>query len=1072
MVEFVYGRHPSKKTEYILEKMKETLKNGKRAVLIIPEQQALYWDTLAAEKLDPTDAFNVETVSFTRLANSVFRRFGGTAGQYVGEGEKAILMWNAINAVSPLLAVFNSPERRERYVPLMLSTVSELKLYGISGEDLTEAADRMEGAVGSLPARLRDLSLIFSAYETMLLSEYDDPDDILKALERILSENDYFSGADVFIDSFYTLTPKEMKVVQCILSQADNTLITFPINENERDLPETEHINSYIKALARSVSRLGLELKVSSCKEDKKEVFSFLLSHLWDFGAEPYEKKCDDVCIVKCSDRYDEASLVAARIKELVANGASFGDIACIAADFNSLRGITDTELERHGIPVYVSGRTPVTSQPALRLLLAAGAVARGSWRREDVICALRTGLCDLSPDEADAFEIYTEKWNIQGRKKFCIPDGWAMNADGYTETESHWAAKLLELANSAREKLVPPIEAFCESLPGTLSDVCAAAYKLLCDFGVYDRLCQEVALLEGEGRLADAQKKSQVWDAVCRVLDTMAGTVPDAVVDAGSFVALLVRIADTCTIGTIPDGIDRVYLGDVDSVRLNDIKHLVILGARSGEFPRVPAENGFFSDNDKKALLSLGVELSPDTARKQKEEMFRFAKAVCSPSETLTVMIPSDSSGNHPSLGALRLMSLLPGARVLDFTGAEAERIVRTAGKLSASYERGELCADGDGISGEAKNRVFDRDITLTQSRIECFTACAFQYYCKYILKLDEGNDARLRPAEVGTFVHAILENFMRESVKEGSFPFDEATVIGRCDRLIAEYRQRTLPADCDGYVEYLFSRLTKSIKLFALSLNEEFGQSSFAPYSFEQPVGFSDELPSRPISLDNGHKMTVRGIIDRLDIMRRDGKVYVRVADYKTGSKKFSLNDVMNGHNIQLLLYLFAICDMPSDCAFSKKIAPNGEKIVPAGAVYFSARPGDILSDDILAEKDAEDFALSSISRTGIVLGDEEVIEAMDKEKKGRYAPAYVNDKGVLKGTFAEGEEAYEPIKKSLDAFLCKVGNELTRGDAASLPVGYKSSSPCQYCTMKPLCRHGKEKNTKLKEGDENNG
>ena len=113
MVEFVYGRHPAEKTEYILTKMKEALRDEKKVVLIIPEHQALYWDTVAAQKLTPTDAFNVETVSFTRLANNVFRKFGGAAAQYVDEGEKAIIMWNAINSVSHLLTVFNSPERRK-----------------------------------------------------------------------------------------------------------------------------------------------------------------------------------------------------------------------------------------------------------------------------------------------------------------------------------------------------------------------------------------------------------------------------------------------------------------------------------------------------------------------------------------------------------------------------------------------------------------------------------------------------------------------------------------------------------------------------------------------------------------------------------------------------------------------------------------------------------------------------------------------------------------------------------------------------------------------------------------------
>lgn len=1071
MIEFIFGREATQRTEYIIEKMKKCLSENKKAVLLIPEHQALFWDTLTAKRFAPTDAFNIETVSFTRLADSVFRRFGGSAKRYVTDSEKLLLMWSAINSVSEGLKVFDRTSREDRYVPLMLRARSELKLYGIGDEDIAAAAEKLEGEKGSLSGRLHDLALISSAYDTLLHSSYDDPEEIPDALIDVLSCNDYFSGSCVFIDSFYTLTPKEMKVVRCIMSQADDFSATFAMSRADRELPHLSFVFDYVKDMARCASSLGYEIKITDTHDTRKEEFAYLSRSLWNFGAEPYDKETDAVTVIKCPDRYDEAAIAAARIKDIVKSGASFSDIACVCADFESLRGITDAELSRHGIPVYVAGKTPVTSQPAARLLMAAtGIVARG-WRREDVIAAARTGLCSLTPDEADALEMYTDKWSIRGKKRFCTPDGWEMNADGYSETQSRWGIELLSLANRAREKLIPPIEAFSEAFPGKIKDICSAAYKLLCDFQVYESLKEETAALEKAGRFADAQKKSQVFGVILRLFDTLALCVPDGVCDAPRFLSLLSRIGETLTIGTIPDGIDRVALGSVGNVRLDNIKHLIVLGAKSGEFPRVPKDDGFFSDNDKKVLREMGIELSPDSRSRQNEELFRFGETVSAPAESLTLIIPADGTECHPSLGALRILKLFPHSRTLDFTVPEGEEAIRKGTANEDEENLYPLSADRDRVTGKAKEKLFDRDISLTQSRIECYTACAFSYYCKYILKLSEGDRAELRPAEVGTFVHAILENLIKEISETSSFPVEEEKLYGLCDRLIEDYRTRIVPDGEAGQTDYIFNRLSESIKLFARSLNEEFAQSSFEPYSFELPVGFSDDLPAEKRPLENGHSLTVRGIVDRVDVYRRDDNVYIRVADYKTGSKSFSLKDVLKGHNIQLLLYLFSLCNMPKDCSYRKTLAPNGENILPAGAVYFSARPGDILSDNLMSDDSAEDYALDAISRTGIVLGDLDVISAMDKDISGKYAPVSIGAKDNLKGSFAESIDAFGEIEETINSFLTETGNSLTGGCAGSIPRGYKSSSPCEFCKMLPLCRHNEHAPTDIQKGDKEN-
>ncbi len=1056
MTEFVFGRHAAKKTEYVLGKMRSSLSDGKKVIIIVPEQQALFWDTVTAESLPPKYAFNVETVSFTRLADNVFRTFGGTARKYITDSQKTLLMWNTVVSCSDRMKSFRSLDREDRYAPSFLRFISELKLYSVSPADLLDAADRL-GNAGTLPDRLRDLALIYSVYDEMLHRSFSDPAEIPDVLCETLRQHDYFSGCSVFIDSFYTLTPKELKIAAEILRGADDVTVTFAISEEDRGGPDCSFVWDYVKDMASICSRLSLDPKKTDAADGKVPELSYLCANLWDYSAQPYVSATDRITTVFCSDRYDEATLAAAYIKKLVAGGASYSDIAIAASDITPLRGITDTELQRCGIPVYVSGKTPLTSEPAFKLITAALSVIGSGWKKESLTAFLRTGLTGATPDMCDAFEKYTDIWNINGKRLYC-GDDWGMNPDGYTEAVSEWGTELLALANGAKNVIVPSLEAFGESFGGNVLTICTAVHKLLCDFDVYGGLCREVAALSREGDISRAQEKSQVWDAICSLLDTVAGIIPDAACDPYRFASLICKVAETCNIGTIPDGIDRVVLGSASGMRLDGVKHLIVLGASSGEFPAVPREDGFFSDRDRALLEEAGIKLSPTGEKKLSEELFRFRYALSAPEETLCVMIPTEGGEPRPSVGASALIRLFPGRKHYNFTSAAAAEALHSFAGMGTVKSDVPLCADGDRIAKEAADSLFGKTLQMSQTRLEDFNDCPFKYYGKYVLHLDEGKTADIDPADVGVFVHAILENFVRESAEAGTFPVPDDIIISRSERLVSRYVASVCPDTLSSRRDWLFRRIHKSIDLYAHALSEEFAQSRFVPYRFELPVGFDPSLPVKPVELSDGGRMFLHGIVDRVDILRENGKVYLRVADYKTGTKKFHKYDVMNGRNVQLLLYLFSLCDCPGNCTFRKELAPGGEEVLPAGAVYFSAKPGSTSHSRMVDGEEAKRIAEENISREGIVLSDRSVIEAMDAEISGRYAPVTLNSDGSYskRSSSVETLEGFREIENAMTRSLAGIGDRILRGEANSDPQVTKDRDPCEYCSMKAFCRH----------------
>jgi len=1079
VVEFVYSLGRQEKRRYILEKMKAALSCGKKILLIAPEQQALMWDSLVASELPPSAAFKVETLSFTRLADSVFRRHGGCAKNYITEPKKALVMWRAISSVRDSLKVFGRG-REDRYVPVMLKAVSEARLYSQTPATLMAAADVLfeEKREEGIASRLHDLSLIWAAYDVLLHESYDDPEEISDALCAVLESANCFESTTVFIDSFYTLTPKERNIAARIFRDADETVVTFALSAEDRDSIHTEHIRAHKNLLAKTAQRMGQDVKIVSLSEEgSTPEIEYLKKNLWEYTASAYEGECQNVKIYTCGDRHDEASVCAARICELVRGGARYGEIAVVAADIEALRGITDTHLAAMGIPVYISAKSDLSAQSAMRLIISACRVAAYGWKREDVISCAKTALTGLTAEQCDAFEKYADKWRLRGKKAFCC-EGWNMNPDGYTDRLSDWGAELLRLANDARDILVPPIEELSHHLRGTVRRAAEAVFELLCHFGVYSQIKDEAARLRREGRGAEAQEKEQVWSAVISVLDTLVEAAGDTMTDALRFAHLLERTASAMEIGTIPDSLDRVVLSGAGSARLDGIRHMIILGACEGEFPATPGDNGFFTQRDKDVLAPLGIELSPGMDSRRSEELFRFYAAATAPSETLSLIIPQNDGGSvkHISSGALRIMKLLPGAEIKKDAHLDYEFLVQN--ERSAKYylpvlkntEEGaaiELVTGEKRVEGEkmsvtlefipeaVADEVFGEKMLLSQSKLECFKDCPLSYYLKYVLNLDDGEDVKISPSDVGNFVHKILEDFLGEvKARNIDYPIDEAWTAETAERLIADYIKAVSPENAGKRLSYLFSRVTRSLMLYIASLNREFAQSAFRPYDFEMKVGTS-ALPPLEIPLGDGSVMSLIGIVDRLDSYKDGDKVYIRVADYKTGSKKFKLEEVVEGRNVQLLLYLFSICGCP-DCDFRRRIAPNGEELVPAGAVYFSARPGEATSATPVTREDARDIVEKAISRTGIVLRDEHIIRAMEPLGEGKYIPASFKKDGTLSArSSVASREEMDGIRDALCAAIAQAGEKMKSGECSASPEDHDGRSPCEYCKMRPVCR-----------------
>ena len=396
MINLIIGRAGYGKSTVLCDMIKKEILEGERElVLLVPEQQTVLWETKMTKMLPTSSNLRLEITNFTRLSNSVFRECGGLADTVIDEGSRTLLIWRAMISVFEHLRVYNR-EHEERSIPHLMNAIDELKSSGVSpmeAESALRALIEERGGAGGkregdLISRLSDAVTVYAAYEEILHGEYIDRGDLLSNLARTLESCDYFDGKAVFVDSFFSLTAAEERILYRIMSSAEDVTLTFacPPDANEqRSEIQFGEVREYLKKVISMASRLGLEINKTELTENKRHVGSPILAavekHIFNYtSADPEagDALADEVKIIKCADRFDEAEACAAIIERLHREGYRNSDIAVVAGNMTSREGILDTVLRRHGINCFMSEPGSVSTSPAVRLVLSALGVAAG----------------------------------------------------------------------------------------------------------------------------------------------------------------------------------------------------------------------------------------------------------------------------------------------------------------------------------------------------------------------------------------------------------------------------------------------------------------------------------------------------------------------------------------------------------------------------------------------------------------------------------------------------------------------------------------------------------------------
>ena len=1068
MIRFIYGAHGSGKTEYITERIAEDCAAGRRAFLIVPEQEGVLAERRAAERLPASSALCFEVLNFTRLCNRVFREYGGLSAKYASEGMRLVTMMRALRACAPLLSVYrNAAMNDPSFAAGMLSAVDELAACGITPGGIDAAASSLPDA--SLSARLSDISACASAYRE-LLGGGADPSGRMERLIEVLKSERFFAGANVYIDSFSGLTGIQHEAVAEIMSQAASTTVAVPLESPDSD-PGIDGISRkrMSSRLRRDAAATGIRTETVLTGEQKRTRYADLAAagRLWT--AFPEEGARDgSVTVAAASDIFEEAEYAAAEAGKLLRAGMRCRDIVICVRDPDRYRGILDTAFEDAGIPFWSSGKHPLSHTAPARLLLSVLKILTGGWRREDVSAFLHTGLSGISDSDLGIFDSYTEKWNING-SAFTRGD-WQMHPDGYSGDMSPEDEDRLSRINGVRKSVCDMLLKLSEELSaaGSCGEICLSLYRFLGSLGVAGNMRSRAASALEAGRRDEAVKLAGFTDGLVSCLEELCDCYGGAPAPALSeFTSALSLMLDAKRVGSIPATADAVTLAPADVFRADGPRCVMLLGVAEGSFPAAPPSRGLFSDPDRELMSECGLPLSSDPESDASDELYYFSRAAASASEKLIVVTRAGAI----STAVDRLLSVLPGLRVSgcfadDFTDRfTSERTAMGYLPLLTGTPLGSAVAAA--LSGASRMTVRDRDSSLedispstaaavfgkqmylSESALAEYYDCPFKFACGRLLKLDRvcGQRAYFSFDSVGNYMHSVLEHYLREIYlsRGGVFPEgdEKAALLSAISESVKNGIAPGGSGSLSASVKHMTGRLDALSDAVTSRMADELSASDFVPRFFELKIG-GGGFPATVFDLPDGGRASLIGKADRVDVMEKDGKAYVRVVDYKTGRKFPSGSAYTDPKTMQLPLYLLSLSASP-------RVSENffGMPAVPSSFYYLFClpeKPESATSD----AGEAERLVAGKIKRLGRYI-DGGAGAGTDSPEDGG-----TPKKGKAAGTAAEFSAATE---EELRGIFSGAAENLTAA-AVSMRKGMTAARPaspdsCKNCPFAAVCR-----------------
>ena len=1108
---FYFGPSGSGKSHRIYEEIMQRAAQepGRNFLIIVPDQFTMQTQKDLVMRSDRGGILNIDVLSFGRLSHRILEEVGTKEMPVLDDTGKSLVLQKIAADLKEQLPAMGSLLHKQGYIHEVKSAISEFMQYGISTQDMDKLIASAEKR-GALAMKLRDLKTLYRGFQDYIRDHFITTEETLDVLRRSLVKSKILPDSVVVFDGFTGFTPIQNRLIQELMRVCEETIVAVTIGEEEDpyQMDGEQKLFHLSKKTVADLVKLASEAEVTRGEDvfvkggpnrfTEAPALCYLEQNLFRYQYEPYTEKQCEIRMFEALSPREEVHQTALYIRKLIREeGLTYRDIAVVIGDLEGYASYVEAEFGQLEIPCFLDRTRGIVLNPMIEYIKSVLQLYIRDFSYDTVFHFLRSGMADISREEIDELENYVIRTGARGYRTysrlFTRKTEEMQQGSGQEDTER--AEETMERLNRIRQQFADTVEILHMAPRAKAGEYVDHLYDFLEQNQVQQKLLNYQQQFEQEGDLAKAREYAQIYRLVMDLLDQIYELLGEEEISLQEFADILEAGFGEITVGTIPQNVDRIVVGDMERTRLKQVKVLFFLGVNDGNIPKNASKGGISSDMDRQFLIESGTEMAPSPRQQMYIQRLYLYLNMTKPSERLYLSyakVNSDGKGIRPSYLIDTVRKLFPqlaveypqnrsrleqiegrqeGARYLaeelreyaDGTLREEER--QDFYLMYRAYEadpegRDRLTAAAfrrykeSGLSRIVARALYGRQLENSVSRLETYAACACRHFLQYGLSLQEREEFGFEVSDMGNVYHAVLENFAGKLAESGRtwWDFDEnfatQAIKEAVEGYAATYGETVLYSSARN--EYAITRMSRILTRTVLTLQQHLKQGSFQPDDYELSFRFAEDLDSIHVDLSEEEKMHLQGRIDRIDVSEDAEHVYVKVIDYKSGNKKFDLAALYYGLQLQLVVYMNAAMELES------RKHPDKE-IVPAALLYYHIDDPTIETPVELTQEQINEEILTKLRMNGVVNSDPAVVERLDRflQDKSKVIPVEKKKDGSFSARSGIlSREELHVVSAYVDTKIRQIGREILDGKIAANPYEKGNEEACTYCAYKKVC------------------
>ncbi len=1148
MLRFCFGASGAgKSTTVFQEIIDRSFEEKNRDFLIIVPDQFTMQTQKDVVKMHPSHAImNIDVLSFGRLSHRIFEEVGLSSFSVLDDVGKSLILRRVSDILGDKLPVIGANMHKPGYIDEVKSTISEFMQYGITDKDIEKLEEGASGR-GALCSKLKDLRLLYSEFHKYIAGKYITTEETLDILCSAVAKSELIRDSVIVFDGFTGFTPIQYRVIRELLRSAREVIVTITIDTKE-DIYSGQYDEQELFMLSKKTV-LDLEkLEYGLAQEEMRSVgtlpdfgtwrqlkdrskdivirdehvkrlianpsLSFLEENLFRYNTNKYQDIPAGLEIFEAQTPETEVRQTLIKIADAIRNeGYAYRDIAIVCGSLEEYGELIAKSAARFGIPVYIDQNISLMLNPFIEYITSALNIIISGYRYEDVFHYMRSGMTSFSKEDTDLLENYVRALGVNGSKQWNdrftrrMPTHFKVRRKD--EDVSEFEIARMEKLENMRSMMSSELGVLNKVKNATAKEI-ADAIKTFIEAGhCKEKLLEYRDMFLEKGNLKKAKEFEQIYDKVMALLTQIGDLISSDKLTLTEFRDILNVGFGDIEVGTIPQDVDRIIVGDMERTRLKEIKLLFFIGVVDGAIPSNAGTGGIISDIDRQFLvdLSTGVELAPTPRQQMYIQRLYLYMNMTKPTDKLYLSyseLGNDGKSRRPAYLVPKLLQMYPEISISrpENGSFESQNVsfsdsITNAAELVRKYAAG-LCDDeeksnlaillhvlkeyenrdgGQGLMDKLLNASFAHyenkplakmlalslygaTLENSVSRLELFASCCYAHFVRYGLQLNERDEYDFDASDLGNVFHEVLEKYTSEIIRKKinwrdiSDADSEEILKQALTECADRYGDTILRSNARN--QHMIERIHRILSRTVEVLKYQISKGRFNPAFLEMDFKEAGNLDEISISLsedETNHikeQMKLKGRIDRVDLYENDDQVYVKVIDFKSGKKKLSIASLYYGLQLQLVMY------MNVAAATLRKLSGDKE-VVPAAILYYHVDDPLVDGKDITQPDDIERAIRNELKMTGLVNENDSVIQLLDEGLSGKsdvIPVTYKKDGSLSAVSQTVSKEDYDIISSFVNKKIRDYGKRILSGEIEVNPYEAGGRESCTYCEYRSIC------------------